>query len=147
MVIKVSVGSVASVLLLGVGATAQVVFDAADVSGAFQDGDIELPTEEPDGTTLTRPSLKKKGNLLRMCPCSDDQPEIKDIRGLSDQWFKDGTRPTSHGFSNMVWSWGQFIGMQPISKCFCSLVVLSLPLPILLREHAPVRRVLPVHYM
>lgn len=114
--------TVAAVLLLGVGtsALAQVVFDAADVSGAFQDpngADLSLPTDSNAALTLTRPDLPKKGNLVRLCECSSDQPEISSIRDLSNKWLAGGTAPTSYGFTNLVWSWGQFIGAQRV-LCF-----------------------------
>lgn len=117
MVLRGSFVAAASVLLLGVGTSAQVVFDAADVSGAFQDpngADLRLPTDSNAALTLTRPDLPKRGNLVRLCDCSSDQPEISDIRGLSDKWLAGGTAPTSYGFTNLVWSWGQFIGAQRV---------------------------------
>eukprot|EP00892_Ulva_mutabilis_P011638 jgi/Ulvmu1/8847/UM049_0029.1 len=112
MVIKAGIAAGAAALLVASGASAQVVFNAADVSGAFQDpngGSIDLPFSKPDGITLTRPQLKKKGNLIRLCDCSDAQPALDDIRGISNTWLAGGTAPSSHGFSNLVWAWGQFI--------------------------------------
>lgn len=115
MAIKTGFLAGASALLLASGTSAQVVFNAADVSGAFRDpngGEIDFPFSPPDGTTLTRPQLAKKGNLIRLCGCSDEQPEISEIRAISNKWLAGGTAPNSHGFSNLVWAWGQFIGAQ-----------------------------------
>lgn len=113
MVVKSAAVSLAGVLLLGVGTSAQVVFPASDVSGAFEDpngAEITLPAARSSGpTVITRPKVSSKGTLLRLCGCSDDQVGVDDIRGLSNTWFKDGVRPSSHSFSNLVWAWGQFI--------------------------------------
>lgn len=123
MVGKASVVSLASVLLLSSsqGTTAQNVFPASDVSGAFEQpngAELRLPasTARSGATTITRPKVTGKGNLLRMCGCTPtqkypDQPEVEEIRAISDKWFKDGVAPSSYGFSNLVWAWGQFIGM------------------------------------
>lgn len=113
MVIKTGLIAGASALLLASCTSAQFVFNAGDVSGAFEDpngGEIEIPFAKPDGVTLTRPELKKKGNLIRLCGCNDNQPDIDEIRGISNKWLAGGTKPSSHGFSNLVWAWGQFIG-------------------------------------
>lgn len=123
MVVKASVVSLASVLLLSSSqvTTAQNVFPASDVSGAFAQpngAELRVPTSTARSgtTTITRPQVTGKGKLLRMCGCTrtqepPDQPAVGEIRAISDKWFKDGVAPSSYGFSNLVWAWGQFIGM------------------------------------
>jgi hypothetical protein len=60
--------------------------------------------------TLTRLDLGSIGSLPRRCRCTKtNNLEMNDIRDLSDQWMDGGTTANTHGFSNMLWSWGQFI--------------------------------------
>lgn len=36
------------------------------------------------------------------------------IRAISDEFAADGNAPSSFGLSNMVWSFGQFLGAESV---------------------------------
>lgn len=123
MVIKTGLIACASALLLACGTTAKDDFKAGDVSGAFKDpkgGKIKFPFPKPDGGTLARPDLKKKGTMIRLSNCDERQPAVDEIRSISNEWLAGGTKPSSHGFSNLVWAWGQFIGTPSCLFALCS---------------------------
>lgn len=59
---------------------------------------------------LQRTKLKPIGSLPRKCDCLRNQTlDVDDIRQLSDSWMDGGTTQNTRGFSNMLWSYGQFI--------------------------------------
>ena len=59
---------------------------------------------------LQRKQLKSLGSLPRRCECTEGEHlEVSDIRQLSDDWMGGGTAENKKGFSNMLWSFGQFI--------------------------------------
>lgn len=39
--------------------------------------------------------------------------EVEDIRAISDEFCTGGNAANSAGLSNMVWSFGQFLGARP----------------------------------
>ena len=41
----------------------------------------------------------------------------ENIRAISDEFASDGNTPSSFGLSNMVWSFGQFIGAPLMHTC------------------------------
>lgn len=65
---------------------------------------------EGNPVDLQRKKLKSLGALPRRCECGgSDSVNVSDIRSLSDSWMDGGTAADNKGFSNMLWSFGQFI--------------------------------------
>lgn len=100
-----------SALLLAQGAQAQT-FSSFDISGVFEGDPFDLgdgpAAPSADGSTIARPSSTVKGELVRLCGCGNvTEPKVDDIRAISDTWAKDGNAVSSHGFSNLVWAWGE----------------------------------------
>lgn len=120
--------------LLAVRAADESTFDftASDITGALlapeiKDADGTVPdfpdaTEETadtayrvsGGTVLTRQEFTKKGNVIHTCGCSnaeydDGMTDYQQFRTLSDRYLNYGRYPSRRGWSNAVWSWGQFI--------------------------------------
>lgn len=112
--LQATAAAAVSALLLSQRANAKT-FSSDDISGVFEGDpfDVEpagpLPPP-PDGSSIGRPAATQKGNLVRMCGCTNSTvPETDDIRGISDQWAIGGNRVSSHGLTNLVWAWGTSI--------------------------------------
>lgn len=101
-----------SALLLAQASQAQT-FSSFDISGVFEGDPLDFAGDgpaapQPDDVTIARPSVTVKDQLVRICGCTDEAvPAIDDIRSISDEWAADGNSVSSHGFSNLVWAWGQ----------------------------------------
>ena len=55
----------------------------------------------------------------------------ENIRAISDEFASDGNAPSSFGLSNMVWSFGQFLGALLMHSCMLHMrapPLLTLPL-------------------
>lgn len=117
-----AVATAVSALLLTQRAQAQT-FSTFDISGVFEGdpfdvGDGPRPPP-PDGTTIALPVPTSKGDLVRLCGCTNEtEPKVDDIRSISDTWASSGTRVSSHGFSNLLWAWGKIsIGVLLVLRC------------------------------
>jgi Animal haem peroxidase len=69
---------------------------------------------DPTGPEITLQSFTKKTDLVHVCGCRNDAFEFdmgdyQALRGLSDRYLAGGRMPSRYGWSNAVWSWGQFI--------------------------------------
>lgn len=107
-----------SALLVAQGSHAQT-FSAADISGVFEGDPFDVfdPPQPPppNSTTVGRPSATKKDSLLRLCACGDStEMNTDDIRAISDTWASAGNGVSSHGFSNLVWAWGN---LSALASC------------------------------
>ena len=45
--------------------------------------------------------------------------KVDDIRAISDEFCADGNAKSSSGLSNMVWGFGQFLGVEAPCSCTC----------------------------
>lgn len=80
--------------------------DAGETNGAIS----PAFNEQGEPVQLQRKPLENIGSLARRCRCENSKGlKVDDIRSLSDRWMSDGTELNRLGFSNMLWSWGQFI--------------------------------------
>ena len=66
------------------------------------------------GDVITRPEFSKKGNLVRICGCTNTEFDFEPIepdlmRQKSNSFLQGGAIPSTDGWSNLLWAWGQFI--------------------------------------
>jgi hypothetical protein len=83
--------------------------EPGDAGTGAETQNVAITVQEP-GIELVRNTANPVGSLEFECGCSGEvSVHTDDIRALSDTWMSDGTSMSSHGLSNMFWSFGQFI--------------------------------------
>lgn len=74
----------------------------------------EIADRVTDGTVITLQQFSKKGNLWHACGCYNEEfdftmDDAQQFRSMSDRYVASGRYPNRFGWSNLLWSWGQFI--------------------------------------
>ena len=73
-----------------------------------------IADEATNGDIITLQKFSKKGNLVHVCGCTNPEYEFEPIdpnimRAKSDAYLAGGSTHSADGWTNLVWSWGQFI--------------------------------------